>query len=86
LNLELKMITDHDRLLAREVVTRACESYASGALGDGADLDRYREAVIGARWPIQGRGGVAMAHARTQRRVRAAIKEFYSYSPGDNEA
>ena len=74
------MITDHARLLAREVIARACESYASGALGDNADLDRCREAVITARWPIQGRGGVARAHARTQREVRAAIAEFYQPS------
>jgi len=80
------MVTDHSRLLAREVIKRAGESYASGALGDGADLDRCREAVIGARWPVRGRGGVAMANARTQREVRAAIKEFYSWEHGDNEA
>lgn len=70
------MITEHARLLAREVIARACEARASGAHGD-ADLDRCREAVIGARWPVQGRGGVAMANARTQREVRAAIAEFY---------
>jgi hypothetical protein len=79
------MITDHARLLAREVIVRACEARVSGAHGD-ADLDRCREAVINARWPIQGRGGVAMANSRTQREVRAAIDEFYSYSPGDSEA
>ncbi len=78
-------VTDHARRLAREVIARACEARASGAHGD-ADLPEIRDIIIHARWPVQGRVVVGMAHARTQREVRAAIDEFYSYSPGDNEA
>ncbi len=77
------MITQHARILAREVIKRACELYQSGAV-DG-DLDYCRDVVIDARWPIRGRGGVARAYAQTQREVRAAIQEFYTTSPGDNE-
>lgn len=73
------MITDHDRILAHEVITRACEAYASGVHGD-ADLPKCRDIVIDARWPIRGGGGVVRAHARTQREVRAAIVEFYQPS------
>jgi hypothetical protein len=69
------VITDNIRRLAREVITRACESYASGLIS--GDLDYIRDVVIHARFPIRGRGGVAMANARTQREVRAAIAEFY---------
>ena len=72
------MITDHVRRLAREVIARACESHASGALS--GDLAYIREVIILARWPIRGRCGVAMANARTQREVRAAIAEFYQPS------
>jgi hypothetical protein len=79
------MITEHDRLLAREVIERACEIRATGFYGD-KDLDECRDIVIDARWPIRGRGGVASSYARTQRAVRAAIAEFYSHSPGDDEA
>jgi hypothetical protein len=72
------VITDHTRLLAREVIARACESYASGLIS--GDLDYIRDVVLHARFPIRGRGGVAMANARTQREVRAAIAEFYQPS------
>jgi hypothetical protein len=72
------MINDHTRLLAREVITRACASYASGAIS--GNLGHIRDVVIHARWPVRGRGGVAMANARTQREVRAAIAEFYQPS------
>jgi len=67
------VIIDHARLLAREVITRACESYASGAIP--GDFGYIRDVVIHARWPIRGRGQVAMANARTQREVRAAIAD-----------
>ena len=72
------MITDHARLLAREVVTRACEMHTTGQGPD--DLAKCRDIVLDVRWPIRGRGGVARAHARTQREVRAAITEFYQTS------
>ena len=62
-------ITDHARLLAGEVIKRACEAWALGAHGD-ADLPEIRDIIIHARWPVRGRGGVALAHARTQREVR----------------
>ncbi len=72
------MITNHDRLLALEVITRACEMYTKGQGPD--DLVKCRDIVIDARWPIRGRGGVAHAYAQTQRRVRAAIAEYYQPS------
>jgi hypothetical protein len=72
------VITDHARLLAREVIKRARESYASGAIS--GDLDYCRDNVIHTRWPVRGRGGVAMVNAQTQREVRAAIAEFYQPS------
>jgi hypothetical protein len=78
-NLELKMITDHARRLAREVIARAYESYLSRAVSD--DLDYCREVVIHALFPIHGRGGVAKANARTQREVRATIAELYAFDP-----
>jgi len=72
------MITDHARLLAREVIVRACEMYTTGRGPE--DLAKCRDIVIDVRWPVRGRGGVARAHAQTQREVRAAIAEFYQPS------
>ena len=73
------MISDHARRIAREVITRACDLYASGAIS--GDLDYCREVVIHALFPIHGRGGVAKANARTQREVRATIAELYAFDP-----
>lgn len=72
------MITDHARLLAREVIGQACEIYIDGTGPE--DLAECREAVLNVRFPVRGNGGVSMANSRTQREVREAIREFYQPS------
>lgn len=69
------MITDHTRLLAREVIAKACQMYADGTGPE--DLAKCREAILNIRWPVRGSGGVAQANLRTQRAVSEAIIEFY---------
>ena len=71
-------ITQHARLLAREVIAKACEMYTNGTGPE--DLAKCREAVLNIRWPVRGSGGVAQAHRRTQREVLEAIREFYEPS------
>lgn len=66
-------VTNHDRLLAREVITTAAARYASGMGPDFLDFDT----VIRERWPARGTGGVAMSQRRTITQVQAAIAEFY---------
>lgn len=70
------MITEHSRLLAREVIAKACQMYTDGT--GPADLAKCREAVLNIRWPVRGSGGVAQANLRTQREVSEAIREFYA--------
>lgn len=72
------MINDHSRLLAREVIAKACQMYTDGTGPE--DLAKCREAVLNIRWPVRGQGGVAQANLRTQRDVLAAIVEFYQPS------
>jgi hypothetical protein len=71
-------ITQHARLLAREVITKACALYASG-LGS-EDLAETRDEIINERWPTRDRGGVSMSNRKTIAEVRAAIREFYEPS------
>lgn len=70
------MINDHARLLAREVIAKACQMYTDGTGPE--DLGKCREAVLNIRWPVRGSGGVAQANLRTQREVSEAIIEFYA--------
>jgi hypothetical protein len=72
------MINDHSRLLAREVIAKACQMYVDGTGPE--DLAKCREAVLNIRWPVRGSGGVAHANLRTQREVSEAIREFYQPS------
>lgn len=74
------MITQHARLLAREVIAKACQIYTDGTGPE--DLPKCREAVLNIRWPVRGSGGVAQANLRTQRAVSEAIAEFYA--PNDH--
>lgn len=66
-------VTNHDRLLAREVIIVATRRYASNQGPDFLDFDT----VIRERWPARGTGGVAMSQRRTITQVQAAIREFY---------
>jgi len=68
------MITDHDRLLAREVIAKAAKNFLNG-LGPSDRLDFFP--VLVERWPTRGAGGVAHANYATRQRVRLAINEFY---------
>jgi hypothetical protein len=72
------MITQHARLLAREVISQACQMYTDGTGPE--DLAKCREAVLNIRFPVRGSGGVAQANLRTQRNVSEAIREFYEPS------
>jgi hypothetical protein len=69
------MITDHDRLLAKEVISQAHKLYVAG---EGDDLPECRELVLQSRWACRGTGGVAMSQRQTVAKVRAAINEFYA--------
>jgi predicted NBD/HSP70 family sugar kinase len=70
------MITEHARLLAKEVISTAAKRYGNGMgrYQDRLDFDQ----VLDERFPVRGGGGVAMANARTVREIREAIREYYA--------
>jgi hypothetical protein len=68
-------VTEHDMLLAREVIAKAAKNYVN-CIGPEQGPEA-RQIVLNNRWPVNGNGGVAHANARTQRAVRLAIEMFY---------
>jgi hypothetical protein len=75
------IITNHDRLIAREVITKAANNRTDGfGPADRLDFDT----VLRERFPIRDKGGVSMANGRARGRILAAIAEFYM--PSETEA